>query len=214
MPPTPAHQRTREALWQLLSPLVLASTSKYRMDQLTRLSLPFEAVAPDYEEDPVPGLTPAQTVDHHALHKCLAVQKQPRWTDRWILAADQGVILPGPTGDRLLGKPFTVERAVDQLLQMAGKTHELRTTVVLGLPGRAPLTSVCSAQVTVRSLTRDEALAYVLVDDPLDCAGSYRIERAGPWLFESLQTDDPTAIEGLPLVHVARLLRQARLSPA
>lgn len=203
-------QARREGLWQMLSPLVLASTSRYRQAQLAQLGIPFESVAPPYEELPVAGLTAAQTVDHHALQKCLAVQQLPAYAERWVLAADQGVVVQGPDGEVLLGKPYTVQLAVEQLLALQGRTHQLRTSVVLGVPGRAPLQSVCAAEVHVRPLTRDEALAYVLADEPLDCAGSYRIEQAGPFLFDAIHTDDPTAIVGLPLLHVAKLLREAR----
>ena len=117
-------------------------------------------------------------------------------------------MLQSADGLRLLGKPNTVENAVAQLLQLSGQTHELRTHVVLDVPGRQwQETSV--AQVRVRPLTRAEAEAYVTRDAPLDCAGSYRIEAAGPWLFDGIETDDPTSIEGLPLIAVARLLRHA-----
>ncbi len=194
--------------WPLPAPLVLASTSKYRQAQLQRLGVAFTAFAPPYAEDAVAGLDPRQLIDHHARQKALATRLAHPDKSAWILAADQGVVLQDNAGARLLGKPHTAENAVQQLLEMAGKTHELRTHVVLDVPGHQwEETSV--AQVRVRPLKRAEAEAYVARDKPLDCAGSYKIECAGPWLFDAIQTDDPTAIEGLPLIAVARLLRMA-----
>ncbi len=191
--------------WPLPAPLVLASTSKYRQAQLHRLGVAFTAFAPPYEEVPVAGLDARQLIAFHAVAKANAVRAVYPDKSAWILAADQGVVLDG---EPLLGKPHTVENAVAQLLLLAGKTHELRTHVVLDVPG-AQLQATSVAQVRVRPLTRGEAEAYVVRDQPLDCAGSYKIECAGPWLFDAIITDDPTAIEGLPLIAVARLLRTA-----
>ena len=188
----------------LPAPLVLASTSKYRQAQLRRLGVEFSAFAPHYDEAPVPGLQPLALIAHHAREKAQAVRRAHPDGTAWILAADQGVVLDG----RLIGKPHTVQNAIAQLLELAGKTHELCTHVVLDVPGRQ-LQETSIARVHVRPLTLAEAQAYVARDAPLDCAGSYKIECAGPWLFERLETDDPTAIEGLPLIAVARLLRSA-----
>jgi septum formation protein len=188
--------------------LVLASTSKYRKAQLARLGLTFACVAPEYDEVPVPGLTPRALIGHHAMHKALAVQKSR--PDAWILGADQGAIVLDAGGtERLLGKPGSIEAAVTQLLDLAGKTHQLITAVVLALPDGRLLEREAVVDLQVRALTRAEAEAYVAQDEPLDCAGSYKIEAAGPWLFDFARGDDPTAIEGLPLLAVAALLRQA-----
>ncbi len=191
------------AVLNLPAPLVLASTSKYRQAQLARLGVQFESVAPDYAELAIAGLTPRQMIVHHARQKALAVQVlRP---DAWVLAADQGAILT----DRLLGKPGTVEAAVGQLLDLAGQTHALVTAVALALPDGRLLQRVTTVELAVRALTEAEARAYVDQDQPLDCAGSYKIEAAGPWLFDFALGDDPTAIEGLPLIAVAALLREA-----
>lgn len=199
-------------LLDLPAPLVLASTSRYRQAQLARLGVDFTCIKPPYDELPVAGLGPQALVDHHALAKARSVAEQPAFAGCLVLAADQGVVLDGD----LLGKPGTAEAAVAQLLRMAGRDHELRTAVALALPTEAHdagslciLQRVVSVQVRVRPLTRAEAEAYVAHDQPLDCAGSYRIEAAGPWLFDSVRGDDPTAVEGLPLIAVAALLREA-----
>lgn len=200
---------------QLPAPLVLASTSPYRQAQLRRLGVEFSAITPPYDEAPVPGLDPRQLIAFHAGEKAAAVRAAHADKTAWILAADQGVVLETGATTVLLGKPQTAANAVAQLLEMAGKTHELRTHVVLDVPSLTPdgpgwqLRTTSVAQVRVRPLTRAEAEAYVARDKPLDCAGSYRIEAAGPWLFDAIHTDDPTAIEGLPLIAVARMLRQA-----
>ena len=196
----------RMTWWPLPAPLVLASTSKYRQAQLQRLGVVFTAFAPPYDEAPVAGLDARQLIAHHAVQKAKAVRAAHPDPTVWILAADQGVVVDG---DVLLGKPHTAENAVAQLLCLSGKTHELRTQVVLDVPGQQ-FAETSIARLRVRSLTRAEAEAYVARDQPLDCAGSYKIECAGPWLFDAIDTDDPTAIEGLPLISVARLLRQAQ----
>ncbi|MBI5609024.1 MAG: Maf-like protein [Deltaproteobacteria bacterium] len=189
--------------------LVLASTSRYRRAQLQRLGLTFAAVAPPYEELPRPGLDARQLIDHHAREKALALQAVSEYAGDWILAADQGVVVDGPGGARLLGKPGTVEAAVAQLLDLADKTHELRTTVALALPGRPVDVRTSSVQVTMRPMDRQWAERYVALDEPLDCAGSYKIEAGGPWVIAACHGSDPTAIEGLPLLLVVEMLREA-----
>ncbi len=186
-------------------PLVLASTSRYRQAQLARLGLPFTAVKPPYDELPVAGLDATQLIVHHAREKAKAARLLPNGTESLILAADQGVVL-----DReLLGKPGTEPAAVAQLLRLAGREHALVTAVVLGLPDGRLLERLVPVTLRLRPLSEAEAQAYVAQDQPLDCAGSYRIEAAGPSLLEWARGDDPTAIEGLPMIAVAALLREA-----
>ena len=193
----------------LPAPLVLASTSKYRRAQLQRLGLAFECVAPDYAEDAVPGMSALQLVQHHARQKALAVAAARSGHGAWVLAADQGVILADDEGGVLLGKPGSADRAVAQLLTLSGRTHDLATAVVLLTPDGVLRERLVIVEMQVRALTTGEAQAYVVADDPLDCAGSYRIESLGPWILERCTGDDPTAIEGLPLLAVTSLLREA-----
>lgn len=202
----------KSGLFDLPAPLVLASTSRYRKAQLERLGIPFTCTKPPYDERPVAGLDPRALVDHHAVEKARSVATQAGFAGHLILAADQGVVVD----DELLGKPGSVAAAVAQLLRLGGRDHELRTAVVLALPAGFGgchefrlLQRVVSVRMRLRPLTRAEAEAYVEQDQPLDCAGSYRIEAAGPWLLEHARGDDPTAIEGLPLIAVADLLREA-----
>lgn len=198
-------------LLQLPAPLVLASTSRYRQAQLARFGLPFACVRPDYDEQPVEGLSARALVRHHAEQKALTVHGLPQHASHLVLGADQGAVLrDAVTGrDKLLGKPGTVDAAVAQLLALAGRTHELWTAVCLVLPDGQRLVREVGVELEVRALTKEEALAYVELDQPLDCAGSYKIEAAGPWLFKRIQGDDPTAIEGLPMMAVGELLRRA-----
>lgn len=201
-------------LFSLPYPLILASTSKYRQAQLRRLGIEFSSVKPPYAENPISGLGAADLVRHHARQKALAVHALPEARNHLILAGDQAALLQTPTGLQLLGKPGSAELAVEQLLQLSGKTHELLTCVVLLEPDGQLLEREVVTQLTMRPLTAVEAAAYVSLDMPLDCAGSYKIECAGPSLFERIVGDDPTAIEGLPLISVAEMLWLACRNPA
>jgi len=192
-------------LIRLTIPLVLASTSRYRQAQLARLGLPFAAVKPPHEELPIPGLGATQLIAHHAREKAKAVHALSNCAQRLVLAADQGVVLD----QELLGKPGTAQAAVEQLLRLAGREHALVTAVVLCLPDGRLLERLVPVALRLRPLSEVEAQAYVEQDQPLDCAGSYRIEGAGPSLLEWARGDDPTAIEGLPMIAVSQLLREA-----
>lgn len=189
-------------------PLVLASTSRYRQAQLARIGIPFTCAAPDYDEAPVPGVAGEDLPLYHGVAKVEVVARTLA-EPAWVLGADQGVVIGrGPTSV-LLGKPHTAERAVEQLLSLAAKPHLLRTGIALWRPGAPLTTRVVDVTLWMRPLSRAQAEAYVAADQPLDCAGSYRIESRGPWLFEKAVGDDPTAIEGLPLLAVTDLLWQA-----
>jgi len=190
---------------RLPAPLVLASTSRYRVAQLGRLGVPFTAVAPAYAEEPIAGVAAADLPLRHALGKVAAVAALPEHRGAWIVGADQGVVCDG----RLIGKPHSADRAVEQLIGLAGRSHLLRTGVALRDATGRLFTQVVDVEIGIVDLTRAEAEAYVAHDLPLDCAGSYRVESAGPWLFSYARGDDPTAIEGLPLVAVAALIRAA-----
>jgi septum formation protein len=195
-------------------PLILASTSRYRRAQLQRLGLAFDCAAPDYDEPQLPGMTALDLIQHHAREKAKAVAATPVGQRAWVLAADQGVVLPNDQGGILLGKPGTYERAVEQLLTLSGRTHDLATAVVLQLPDGQTFERLVVVEMDMRPLSRAEAEAYVTADQPLDCAGSYKIESRGPWILQACRGADPTAIEGLPLLAVTDLLRQALAAAA
>ncbi len=190
--------------------LLLASTSPYRRALLERLCIPFDIAAPEFDESAHEGLFATSTDDAFALQ--LAEGKARSLVGSYpkhiILAADQIATLDAPSR-MLLHKPGTVERAVAQLMTLAGRTHTLTTGVVLldASSGRLE-TAVDRQRLTMRSYAEQEARAYVDAARPLDCVGAYRVEDAGITLFDDIHADDVTGIIGLPLLHVCRLLRR------
>lgn len=195
-------------------PLVLASSSRYRARLLEQLELPFEALAPACDEETLAaqqaGLAPELLALHLARSK--AASLRARRPQAWILAADQLGVLEAPEGAVLLRKPQDADAAVAQLLAMAGRSHALINAVVLLAPEGARVREALDRhRLTLRPFTRAEARDYVARHRPFDCAGGYRIEDAGIKLFERIESEDFTGILGLPLLAVARLLREAGL---
>lgn len=184
--------------------ILLASSSRYRRELLGRLLPSFDCVSPDVDEHAFHALepTPEGLARRLALEKTYAVSSH--YPDSIVIGSDQLVDLNG----KVLGKPGTVPAAVEQLLSMAGKTHRLLTAVCIAAPQRSIATILNETRLTMRALSFDEALRYVERDQPLDCAGSYKIESLGISLFEKIETDDFTAIMGLPLIQLSRCLRE------
>jgi septum formation protein len=188
-----------------VKPLVLASTSPFRRELLARLRLPFEAEAPAYGEEPVPGLTPRQLALRHAIGKARSVARgRP---GQIVVGSDQVAAL----GRRALGKPGTRERAVEQLTRMAGRSVAFHTGLALVRDGREEWT-VETVRVRVRPLVRWEIEAYVAAEEPLACAGSFRIEGLGIALMEEVRGRDFTALIGLPLIALTHLLSRFGVS--
>ena len=182
--------------------LILASTSVYRRTLLERLNLPFRSVAPEIDEDVFKnsGLTPEVLAETLAVAKAKAVWS--RFPKAVVIGSDQVATFEG----RILGKPATAERAVDQLLGMAGRPHRLVTSVAIAdANGIERFTDV--ATLHLRAIDREEAVRYVEADRPLDCAGSYKIEELGISLFDRIESGDHTAIVGLPLIELGKRLR-------
>lgn len=179
--------------------LVLASSSPYRRELLQRLGHAFESVAPDVDEMPRPGEPATELAVRLARAKAEAVRA--RHPDAWVVGSDQVAAL----GDDLLHKPGTASAACEQLRRLSGRTHQLVTAVCVVAP-TGVAEDVVVHDMRMRALTDAEIEHYVATDEPLDCAGAYRIEAAGIGLFESLRGDDYTAIVGLPLTTVRRLL--------
>lgn len=183
--------------------VVLASTSRYRRALLERLGVDFEALAPNVDEEVVKaaGVSAETLVTTLARAKAEAVGS--RVSDAVVIGSDQCAEFRG----ELLGKPHTRDRAIEQLLSMSGATHTLWTGVaVLDTRSGECLLDVDRHDLTMRALTRSQIEHYVDRDQPLDCAGSYKIEESGIALFESVEGRDFTAIVGLPLTVVARRL--------
>jgi septum formation protein len=183
-------------------PLILGSTSPYRRELLQRLGLPFECVAPEVDETPQTGEAPPAIALRLALAKARAVaQLHPGAV---VIGSDQVADLRGEA----LGKPGNHARAVAQLQTMRGQTVVFQTAVAVVCQAtgfeRAALAAVV---VKFRELTDDEIEAYLLRETPYDCAGSAKSEGLGIALLESIDSDDPTALIGLPLIRTCALLR-------
>lgn len=189
--------------------VVLASTSRYRRELLARLLPDFAVDAPDVDETPIAGESPRDIAVRLASAKAQAVAARHR--DAIVIGSDQVAELDG----RALGKPGSVEAARDQLAASSGKTVLFHTAlcVVDARDGSAPVRSaIDSTQVVFRALDAPTIARYVNAEKPLDCAGSFKAEGLGIALFERIESSDPTALIGLPLIALARLLREAGLS--
>lgn len=184
----------------IASPLVLASSSRYRAELLRRLGVPFEAAAPELDESPRPGEAPPDLARRLALEKARALLA--RYPDRWVLGSDQVPSL----GGRVLGKPGTAERAAEQLAAIAGRSFELITAMVVAHDGRV-LAHTDIATLHARRLTPAEIGRYVAADRPIDCAGSFKLEARGIALFERIDCADHSAITGLPMIALVSILR-------
>jgi septum formation protein len=185
-----------------LPELVLASTSPYRRTLLDRLRIRYEAIAPAWEEVRIEE-DPDATVRANALGKARSgSQARPGAV---VLGSDQVAFCSG----RLLEKPGSAERAAEQLTWLAGREHTLHTCVALRMPDGREQDSTVVAHIWVRPLTREQIDSYIRHEDPIDCAGSYRFESLGIALFERIVCEDPTAIQGLPLISTCRLLEWA-----
>ena len=188
--------------------LVLASTSAYRRELLQRFDLPFDVAHPDIDETPLPGETPQATAERLAVEKARAVAGQ--FEDALIIGSDQVAHM----GDTRFGKPGTVERAIAQLQAMSGRTVIFHTALAVlnTRSGHVQLDAV-PTQVRFRTLGDDEIVRYVNKERPLDCAGSAKSEGLGITLLDALSGDDPNALVGLPLIALARMLRNEGIAP-
>lgn len=184
--------------------LILGSTSPYRRELLTRLGLEFQCEAPriDEEAEKDPNLSPADLASHLARLKALSL----RSPDRVIIGGDQLVSFEG----RILGKPGSRDRAIEQLTQMSGKTHELLTAICV-VAGDQVLEHLDRTRVTFKSLSLEQITRVVDLDEPWDCAGAYKFEKHGISLMDSIECQDFTAIQGLPLLALSRMLEKCGL---
>lgn len=184
--------------------LVLASTSRYRAELLGRLQLPFDTVRPEVDETPLQGETPTAQALRLATAKAVAVALA-RPGDR-VLGSDQVVDFDGAG----LGKPGGREAAIAQLLAMSGRTVSFRTAVAVAWNGTVA-TALDTTVVHFRSLARAGIERYVDREPAYDCAGGFKSEGLGITLFDAIESRDPTALVGLPLLETTRLLRRTGL---
>lgn len=182
--------------------LVLASTSPYRRQLLARLGVPFQCERPGVDEDEVKRTRrpPQEVVVELARRKALAVAA--RHPEALVIGSDQAATLDG----EVLDKPGTAAAAAAQLQRLQGREHRLLTAVAIAHAGGL-VEFLDTTSLAMRPLTPGEIARYVAAEQPLDCAGSYKIEGLGIALFERVHGDDPTAIVGLPLLRLCRELR-------
>jgi len=188
--------------------LILASTSRYRRELLARLRLPFDVDPPDVDERPRSGEAPAATASRLALAKASAVAK--RHGDAVVIGSDQVADLDGQG----VGKPGDHEHATAQLRAMRGRIVVFQTAVavVCAATGFAE-SALVPVTVRMREMSDAEIERYLRAETPYDCAGSAKIETLGIALVESIASDDPTALIGLPLIRTCELLRRAGIDP-
>ncbi len=190
-------------------PLILASSSRYRRGLLDRFLDEYETVTPDVDESNKDGLDPESLARHLARKKAEAVSANARHA--LIIGADQLAVLE----DQVLGKPGNHQQAVEQLMAASGKAIRFLTAVcILDPVSRTRYEHTDTTTVRFRDYDRRLAESYLRHDEPYDCAGSFKLEGAGFVLFKSVDTDDPTALIGLPMIWVAdRLLQLGYLLP-
>ncbi|MCB1959574.1 MAG: septum formation inhibitor Maf [Rhodocyclaceae bacterium] len=187
--------------------LILASTSSYRRQLLERLQHPFDVVHPEVDETPLDGESGPQTAERLALAKARAVALHH--PDALVIGSDQVAY----AGDRRFGKPGTVDGAIAQLRQMRGQSVIFHTgvAVVHARTGTEDIEGV-PTEVRFRDLDDAEIIRYVNAEHVLDCAGSAKSEGLGISLLDALSGDDPTALVGLPLIALSRMLRRHGLA--
>lgn len=184
--------------------LILGSTSVYRRELLSRLGIPFTVESPFVDEAPFPNEHPAALASRLAMAKARAVAE--RFPDCIVIGSDQVADLDGVA----LGKPGTHARAVRQLQMMRGKTVNFQTAVaVVCLGSGFAQDSLAQVEVSFRDLTDEEIENYLRIEQPYDCAGSAKSEGLGIVLLDSITSDDPTALVGLPLIRTSQMLRSA-----
>jgi len=187
--------------------LVLASRSPARARLLDQLGLDHEIAPADLDEDAFKRQinVPVRLAESLAHAKAARVARSH--PDAIVIGSDQLAVLDG----RILSKPFTAERAIAQLESLSGRTHALITALCL-LHGETRYEHCDTTHLTMRALTRDAIERYVAADSPLQSVGAYRIEGVGSALFERVETEDPSAIMGLPLFALLRGLAKLGMS--
>ena len=182
--------------------LILASTSVYRRELLERLRIPFSVVSPRVDETPLPNESTLDLALRLAKAKAAAVAMDH--PDAWVIGSDQVADLCGAA----IGKPGNFKRAMAQLQLMRGATVTFHTALCL-MRGDTESTLSVPTEVTFRKLSDEVLEAYLHAEEPYDCAGSAKSEGLGISLLETIKSDDPTALIGLPLIALSGLLRDA-----
>ena len=188
-------------------PLILGSTSRYRQELLQRLQIPFDVAAPDVDESPLSGERPAAMAVRLAQAKAQAVARM--FPHAVVIGADQVADLNGLP----LGKPGSHEQAVIQLRQMRGQTVVFQTAIsVVCVESGFAQNELASVRVRFRDLSDAEIENYLRTEQPYDCAGSAKSEGLGIALLDAIESDDPTALVGLPLIRTCKMIRAAGIA--
>lgn len=183
--------------------IVLGSTSKYRAELLSRLHLPFEAAKPACDESALPGEAPGALASRLAQTKALSLKDA--YPNAIIIGSDQVAAL----GDHILGKPGSVSKAREQLQSMRGQSVVFYTALsVFDTASGNVLNETDQTIATLRALSDEAIERYIAADQPLDCAGSFMVEKLGISLFDRVESTDPTALIGLPLIKLCHCLRK------
>lgn len=187
--------------------IILASSSAYRKSLIARLGLECTSIAPEIDESPLRGEAPVATATRLAQAKARKVASMRSLA--LIIGSDQVALLD----DRILGKPGSHEAASNQLRAMSGKTAVFHTAVCL-YDAASDEMKCASVPTTVRmrELSDDAIERYLRQDQPYDCAGSAKIEALGIALVEKVESDDPTALIGLPLITLVTMLKRAGIT--
>lgn len=184
-----------------MRPLILASSSPYRRELLQRLRLPFECASPDIDESPLPGESPEQLVRRLAEAKARALAA--RFPEHLIIGSDQAAV----QGQAILGKPHTLERAMEQLKASSGNSVSFLTGLALldSASGRCQVDCI-PFRVHFRELDEARIRRYLEAERPFDCAGSFKAEGLGVSLFRATEGEDGTSLVGLPLIRLVDML--------
>ena len=183
--------------------LVLASTSPFRRSILEKLGVAFDCHAPEVDETPLPGESPSQLVERLSIAKAQAVAAHLK--QGLVIGSDQVALID----DDILGKPGNHANAVAQLERTAGKTVTFLTGLALVNAASGSIQAeVVPFKVVFRQLTREQIENYLKVEQPYNCAGSFKSEGLGIALFERLEGDDPNTLIGLPLIRLIRMLEK------
>jgi len=181
--------------------IVLASTSRYRRELLERLRLPFDVVSPEVDETPLPAETARDTALRLARSKAHAVAL--RRPGEIVIGSDQTVEVNATT----IGKPLSHQAAADQLRMLQGRSATFYTALAVAGPGAETIQIDCVPTiVTFRRLTEQQIETYLRADQPYDCAGAAKIESLGIALVQQVESSDPTALMGLPLIRLTSML--------
>ena len=181
--------------------VILASESKYKKKLLKRLHVSFQSIAPNIDEAPYTGETAEILTRRLAEEKAKVLV--PNSSKCFVISTDQAACANG----EIIGKPKSCSVACKMLSALSGQNISFYTSLCLITPDEKVFLHTEKTIVALRSLTFEEIERYVMLDQPLDCAGSFKVESLGISLFKSIQSSDPTALEGLPLLQLSQWLR-------